>query len=231
MSERRAEAGGVADRGAARDQWQGDGRHGHTENTERQLHQAKSDVEPAHRSVTESRRESAVDQHIYLHRAGRDRGRPHQRENDSHTGIAPIEVGTEFETHAPERRQLNDQLQKPADQSSDGQTDQATLTEMRMTPIGLRIDPIAKRNAPDDRPEVEKTRSHRRHAENMLGIKHNNLANWRSGWENEGPHDSREQNRDGGFFRGEANGIASRNSRRGSPLSKQRDRAHENDRQ
>src|SRR6266478_1580059 len=34
MSERGAEAGCVADRGAARDQWQSDGRHGHTENTE-----------------------------------------------------------------------------------------------------------------------------------------------------------------------------------------------------
>ena len=54
--------------------------------------------------------------HVYLHRAGRDRGRPHQGQDGAHAGIAPVKIGENRKPIA-RRRNLDKQLQETAEQS------------------------------------------------------------------------------------------------------------------
>ena len=98
MRERAAKFDLVAERGAAGNEWKRNRGNGDAENPQRQLHEAKRNVQPGHRAVAERRGESAVHRDVHLHGAGRDGGRPHQRENCAHPGIAPIEVGPETKT-------------------------------------------------------------------------------------------------------------------------------------
>ena len=98
VRERAAKFFFVAQRGAARNERERDGRDRDAENAERQLHETKGNVQPRHRSIAECRSEPAVHGDVYLHRAGRDGGRAHQRENGPHAGITPIEVGRETKT-------------------------------------------------------------------------------------------------------------------------------------
>ena len=92
----RAELSRVPQRGALRNQWQRHCPDGHSKNSQRQLHQAKRNVEPAHRPVAETRCKSAIDQHIHLHRARGDHRRSHQGQHCPHTFVAPVKIGVKL---------------------------------------------------------------------------------------------------------------------------------------
>ena len=79
-----------------------DGRDRDAENSERKLHEPKGNVEPGDWAVAQRRGEAAVHGDVYLHRAGRDRGRTHQRQDLAHAGIAPVEVEPETKTDVRE---------------------------------------------------------------------------------------------------------------------------------
>ena len=88
----------VAERSRSRNQRQRHRPNCHTENSERQLHQTKRDVQPADRSIDHVTGrvghpggKATVDQDIHLHCAGGDHRGPHQREHGPHTLIAPVE--------------------------------------------------------------------------------------------------------------------------------------------
>src|SRR5207249_10540842 len=76
-------------------------------NSERQLQQAKCNVQPTYRTVAKAGRKSAVDEHVHLHGAGGDHGGPNQREHSPDAFIAPLKIGVIFVTNAPERRELS----------------------------------------------------------------------------------------------------------------------------
>src|SRR5207249_4448748 len=75
------------------DERQRDGADGNTENSERQLHQPKSDIEPARRTITETCGKATVDEDVHLHGTGRDHCRSHQREHGAHAFVAPLKIG------------------------------------------------------------------------------------------------------------------------------------------
>src|SRR6478672_11030418 len=65
-SQDRAKLGRVSESGALRDQRKSDGADCDSENSQGQLHQAKGDVEPAHRPISKAGRKTAVDEDIHL---------------------------------------------------------------------------------------------------------------------------------------------------------------------
>src|SRR5438876_10966311 len=113
----------------------------------------KRDVEPAYGTVVETRRESAVDEHIYLHRARGNHRRAHQAKHRTHAFIAPFEIGAVFVADAAQRRKLCSQLPHSADERSNCQTGERTRAEMR-------IEPPANHDTADDGAEVEIARCH-----------------------------------------------------------------------
>ena len=76
-----------------RQQRQGDRAERHTEQTEGQLHQAKSDRKPEDRTVAQRRGKYRVGEHVELGRARRDDRRTHQRQNRAHPRVTPSKVG------------------------------------------------------------------------------------------------------------------------------------------
>ena len=133
--------------------------------------------------------ETAVHRDVHLHGAGRDRRRTHQRENVAHAGIAPFEVGPETKpTRASDGNCTSNCSSPPTSVPSD-ETNQRATAEMR-------IEQPAKADAADDRAEIEKARSHRRHAENILRVQHSHDERGERDEENERKHDPREQDRE-----------------------------------
>ena len=127
---------------------------------------------------------------------------PIKREDGAHARIAPVEVEAEAKTGARGGRKLHEQLQETAEQSPEREPDQTALAKVRMPPVRLRIEPIAKRHAADDRADIEKARSHRRHAENIFRVQHSHDERGERDEEDEREHDPREQDREGGFLGG-----------------------------
>ena len=93
---------------------------------------------------------------------------------------------------------------------------------------GLRVEPVAKRHATDDRADIEEARSHRRNAENIFRVQHSHDERGERDEEDEREHDPREQDREGGLFRRETGRENSDDERREKNPEK-RQRAHEND--
>src|SRR6266550_3851573 len=75
------------------------------------------------------------------------------------------------------------------------------LAEMRMTPIGLWIEPVTKRFPADDGAEIEKTRGHRRDAEDVSRVQHSHDQRSQRHEQNERKHDPREQHGELRFFK------------------------------
>ena len=196
MRKRAAKFRGVTERGAARNQRQRHGRDRDSEKAERQLHQPKRDVEPGHRPIAETRKRNRCSPpRLPARRWPRSSPAPSARDR-AHAGIAPIEVGPETKSDARERWKLHEQLQKTADERAERQANQRATAEMR-------IEQPAKSDAADDRAEIEKTRSHRGHAENILRIQHSHHERGERDEENERKHDPREQDRELRFVRSE----------------------------
>ena len=68
----------------------------------------------------------------------------------------------------------------------------------------MRIEPVAQRHATNDRADIEKARSQRRNSEDMFRVQHSHDERGKRDEEDERKHDPRQQDREGGFFRGEA---------------------------
>src|ERR1700719_3398720 len=97
--------------------------------------------------------------------AGGDYGRTHQRQHSSHALIAPVKVRVVLVTDTTQRRKLRRQLPNAPDQSPDRQSNQRARS-------GMGAEPPTECDAANDRSEIEKTRRHRRRAEDMLRVKH-----------------------------------------------------------
>src|SRR5207244_7639057 len=96
----------VSEGRAFRNQRKGDGADGDAKNSERQLHQTKSDVEPAHRAIAKASGKSAIDKDIHLHCAGGDDRRGHQCEDGTNAFVAPLKIGVILVTDALKRWEL-----------------------------------------------------------------------------------------------------------------------------
>ena len=99
---------------------------------------------------------------------------------------------------------------------------------MRMTPIGLWIEPVTKRYPADDGAEIEKTRSHRRDAEDVSRVQHSHDQRSQRHEQNERKHDPREQHGELRFFNRET-GRKNIDQDRCENYAEQRNRAHENE--
>src|SRR5437667_9939776 len=75
---------------------------------------------------------------------------------------------------------------------------------MGVTPVRLRIEPIAEGNTANDRAEVEEARCHRRYSKNILGVEHPHRECGKRHQQNEREHDPREQNGELRLFWGES---------------------------
>ena len=95
---------------------------------------------------------------------------------------------------ARERRQLDGELERPADHRRGGQPDQRPWPEMR-------IDPVTENHSADDGADVEEARRHGRHAEDVFGIEHSHHERGERNQENERKHDPGELDRQRGFRR------------------------------
>ena len=82
-----------------------------------------------------------------------------------------------------------------AEQSPKREPDQSALAEMRMPPVRLRIEPVAKRHAADDRADIEEARSHRRNSEDVLRVQHSHDERGERNEKDERKHDPRQQDR------------------------------------
>src|SRR5581483_2990319 len=132
--ENRAEFVHVSNGRASRYQWKRNGSNCHPEKPQRQLHQAKRNVQPTDRTVTKARRKSAVDKDVDLHGAGGDHGRPHECEHSAHAFVAPSKIGVVLIADTPKRRELSSQLPGSADQRSNRQSHERPRTKMRIQP-------------------------------------------------------------------------------------------------
>ena len=65
----------------------------------------------------------------------------------------------------------------------------------------VRIEPVTERDAADDRADIEKARSHRRHAEDIFRVQHSHDQRRERDEQDEREHDPREQNRQRSLFR------------------------------
>ena len=101
---------------------------------------------------------------------------------------------------------------------------------MRVSPIGLRIEPVTKRDATDNRPEIKKARRHRWHPKNVFRVEHSHYQRGQRHQKDEWEHDAREQNGELRFF-DRKTGRKNVDQNRGEDDAEQRDRAHENERE
>ena len=197
LGQRLAEVRHVAARGNLRNRRQGYRSHGHTENPERQLHQAEGVGQPAHRPVAEVGGEDAVDHDIDLHRAGSNHGRQHQPDNALHLRIAPAEIKMEGESDLFQTRDLHRELEETAHQRANGHADQCARTEGR-------INEPRHGHAAENRTQVVETRGQRGHAEDIARVEHAHDQRSQGHHENEGEHDARQFDGEGGLLRVEA---------------------------
>src|SRR5437879_4098475 len=101
---------------------------------------------------------------------------------------------------------------------------------MRVPPIRLRIEPVTKRNAADDRAEIKKARRHRWHPKNMFRVEHSHYQRGQRHQKDEREHDAREQNSELRFLDGKT-GRENVDENRSEDDAKQRDRDHKNERE
>src|SRR5713101_3846656 len=101
---------------------------------------------------------------------------------------------------------------------------------MRVPPIRLRIEPVTKRDAADDRAEIKKARRHRWHPKNMFRVEHSHYQRGQRHQKDEGEHDAREQNSELRFLDGKP-GRENVDENRSEDDAEQRDRAHKNERE
>ncbi len=100
----------------------------------------------------------------------------------------------------PNEGNLHGKLEQAADQRSQCQSHKTALAELRVPPVGLRLEPTAERDAADDRAEIEKARGHRRHAKNVLRVEHPHHQRGQRDQQDERIHDPREQDRERRLF-------------------------------
>src|SRR5438552_1176321 len=117
-----------------------------------------------------------------------------------------------------------------ANQCRDRQTHQTALAKMRVPPIRLRIEPVTKRDAADDRAEIKKARRHRWHPKNMFRVEHSHYQRGQRHQKDEREHDAREQNSELRFLDGKT-GRENIDENRSEDDAEQRDRAHKNERE
>ena len=122
---------------------------------------------------------------------------------------------------------MDEELEQAADERGDGESHETALAEMRMPPIRLRLEPVAERDAADDRAEIEKARSHRGHAENVFRVQHSHDERGERDEQDERKHDPRELNRERGLL-GRKSGRENLNEHRRADDPEHRERAHEN---
>src|SRR5439155_10490324 len=101
-------------------------------------------------------------------------------------------------------RKLYQELEQTTDQGRDCQSDQTPFAKMRVTPVRLRIEPVAEGNSANDRTKVEEARRHRRYSEHVLGVEHSHCERGKRHEQNEREHDAREQNGELRLVRGES---------------------------
>src|ERR1019366_2462874 len=101
------------------------------------------------------------------------------------TCVVPLEIGAKSIAQTRQRWQLDAQLQRAADQRADGEPDQCAGPEMR-------INPGSEHYAAHDRTDIEKARSHGRHAEHALGVEHAHDQRGQGNQQYERKHDARE---------------------------------------
>ena len=183
--ERAAKINAIAERCAARKEGQDDRADCDAEHSERKLHEAEGVVQPRDGACFAVRGEAGVHHHIHLHGARGDDGGGHVAKHVGDAGVAPVEIKTRMVADAPQRRELDGELKKTADERA------IREAEERVTAKAV-VHPPRERKTADDAADVEKRRRHRGPAEDVFCVQHPHHLRSERDHEDEREHHSRE---------------------------------------
>ena len=116
---------------AARDLRERDDPDRDAEQPDRQLHEAKGDVEPGDCAVAQPGGEVSIDEYVHLDSRGSDRRRGHQGHDLAHARIGERDHGAIAVSDPSQARQLDEKLKRTADQRTDCHSDDRSLRGTR----------------------------------------------------------------------------------------------------
>jgi len=173
-------------RGAPGEARGGDGRHGHAEDADGELHQPEGVAQPGRRAL-HPRGEDGVDEEVHLGGGETDGGRPHQPRDAAQPRVGEVDHQAEAMAELAGRGNLHQELGRAAEEGEDRPADHRLLL------AGPRPE---EEGAAHDGHHVEEGRGEGRRAESLLRVE---LPHGHRGQRDEGQkgkHDPRAEDRD-----------------------------------